>query len=168
MKITKKTLWSEYILFATPENIAQLKEKIDCAIFDFWQIDIGDFSVMYEKGAPPQLLPILENPKATVFECIPIIKACEKFIQEFDAVMKQYYIPPTEDEKRALRGLPEMRLDESMLTFLKDYFGQHPTQGGFNETHTLKEYELAKRDDFIKRKFAKNMEVIRDSKIQTR
>jgi len=146
MKITKKTLWVKFAPFADQEKIAQIREKItDCAIFDFWKLSIGEFSLMLNGGLPTQLSKILESNKTTVCDAIKVINACEKFTKEFEQVMKSLEIPMDSKERKAANAMIELSPTENILNFCLDQFGQNPTKGGFNEDITLLEFLIRKK-----------------------
>lgn len=167
MKITRKTKWHKVVPFLTDERLAQLKNSIpDCAFFEFWKMDIGDFSLMLEYGIIEKWFKRMQEPDIEVLEAVSYANACEAFMKEFEATMKQYFIPPTDDEERAMIGLPEVGIIESMLVFCRGYFGHKDF--GESEKITLEEYLIAKKDTFTKQMFSKNMEEMREIKSKNR
>ena len=162
MEITRSTKWNLILPFLTAERIAQLKASIsDCAIFDFWQMDLGGFSQMLGGGLPDDLAKELQKEETTVQDAISIFNACEKFLKEFENVMKQYYIQPTKEEEYSMRGVPEMTVIEAMHEFCLSHFGQNQSKGGYNENITLIEYAMAKKANFVSRMQQKKMEEYR-------
>lgn len=146
MKITKSTKWIDFEPFITPERLAQLRETVtDCAFFDFWQLTIGDFSIMLSNGFPEDLQNQMNNIKITVFEVIKIMNATDKFMKEFSSVMLSYDMQLKPEEMQASSYCPEFSPIENMLNFCLDEFGPHPTKGGFNEEITLLEYNIRKK-----------------------
>jgi hypothetical protein len=162
MNITRSTKWNSILPFLTAERIAQLKESIsDCAIFDFWQFDLGDFSQMISGHVPDKLWQKMQDDDMSVEQAVSLMNAIEPFLKEFEAVMKQYYIQPTAEEEFAMRGTPETTVIEAMHEFILSHFGQHPTKGGYNENITLIEYAMAKKATFVSRLQNKNIEEYR-------
>ena len=162
MKVTRQTKWNLVVPFLDSEKIAQLKNTIqDCAIFDFWQLEIKDFAQLLGGGVPDAFVEKLQSDETTVQDAISIFNACENFLKEFEAVMKQYYIQPTKEEEFAMRGVPDMTVIEAMHEFILSHFGQHPTKGGYNENITLIEYAMAKKATFVSRLQNKNIEEYR-------
>lgn len=177
MKITRKTKWAKVAPFLNEERLAQLKKGIqDCAFFEFWKMDIGDFSLMLQYGVieewhkritgTEKWYKKLFKSKVEVYEAMTYINACDAFMKEFKSVMNQYYIEPTDDEESAMLGLPESSVIESMLVFCRNYF-RHKDFGE-SEKITLEEYLMAKKDTYTSQMFSKNIQEIREikSKIQ--
>lgn len=162
MIINRETKWAEFAPFATLERVAQLRDKItDCAIFDFMQITIGDFSEMTEFGMPEQLRKELENKDISVFEVLRMINACEKFMKDFSNVMQRYQITPDLREQQASIGLPEFSPIENMLIFCQSFFGL--PNFGEAEKITILEFKIAKKKSFSDAMYQRNL-----SKIKTK
>lgn len=141
MNITKSTLWADFAPFATPERMAQLREKItDCAVFDFWKLTIGDFAELITIGFIDEMKDL-----RTVEDVIMFLNASDKFLEDFANMMKNFEVPMTNEEKEASASLPEFSPIESMLSFCLEKFGQHPTKGGYNEEITLQEFRIARK-----------------------
>lgn len=167
MKITNKTKWAEFAPFATPQRVAQLREKItDCAIFDFMALKIGDFSPMLSGGMPEEIKSKIENPNITVFEVIRWLNAIDEFLKKFSSIMESMEIEVESDEKQALAFMPQLSPLENILNFCLDNFGQHPVKGGFNEDITLVEFIMRKRHVHAQNVYQRALNKIQTAKMK--
>ena len=166
LSINKKTKWAVFAPYATPQRVAQLRDKItNCAsFFDFWQMSIGDFSQMIENGLPDELKMHVENKEITVYEVIEILNAADKFLNDFSKALSNYKIEPEGDEITASSFCPEFKPIESMLIFTREYFGLK--NFGDAEKITLLEYYLAKKDSYSKAIFQRSLQKIQLNKMK--
>lgn len=166
LSINRKTKWAVFAPYATPNRVAQLREKItDCAtFFDFWQMTIGDFSQMTENGLPEELKKIVEDKDVTVYEVIEIINAAKKFVDDFSKAMANYKIEAEGDEITAASFCPDFKPIESMLIYTRKYFGLRNFEEA--EKITLLEYYLAKKDSYSEAIFQRSLQKIQLNKIK--
>lgn len=155
MIISKTTTWTEFQPFATEERMAKIRETVtDCAIFDFWQMSIGDFSPCFEGGMPSDMVEMLNKENITVFEVVAIQNAVISFVKEFTEAMQIFTLLPDNDTLSAQSGIPNFSPIENMLIFTREYFGLH--NFGSAESMTLLEYMLAKKHDYARQLFDRN------------
>ena len=152
LKITEQTKWQDVHLLLTAENLEVIRKKVaDVFSFDFYSMTIGDFAELQRGILPRFLREKVEDKNLTVFDYCKINNGIEKFYKDFAALLKNFEVPQSHKERTAAAALPEMNIIEAILCFANRFFS-HP-DFGTTENLTLYDYILARKSDFMQRKF---------------
>lgn len=161
MRITENTKYSEILSiekFFSAKTIKELKsaaEKQFGSMYDlefatFYNCMNGDFSHLGELNDP------------TVLQ-VYWAKRFDDFSEEFAKTLSTLQIQPREDEKMASAGLLRMEWGESMLVFLRRYFGLKSFREA--EKITIGELLIAKRATYNEELFQRRLSNIRTQNI---
>lgn len=152
----------EFLPFATDERLAYFKDNIkECASFNFWDLTIGDFSLLINNKIPEKIEHLIDYRKynLTIRQYIEGQNAIEAFMDQFKNEMEACYLPPTAEEEEAMVNLPKFTVIENMLIFVKERFVGKDYE--FAEKLTLYEYRLEKKKAYSDALFNRNLERIR-------
>lgn len=154
MKITSKTKYAdfrEYEPFITDESKAELKRQAEQAfkpchlltLDEFWAISTKDYT----------LLGSLEEP--TVLQVYWLLRFAD-YCEELRKICERLTIEQTGDEVQAEQGCVTLSPQESMLVFVRSYFGLR----SFREAGqvTMNEYILARKDKYNHARQQRNWE----------
>ena len=130
----------------------ELGSTYDLPFDTFWQCCGGDFSHLGDATNP------------TVLQ-VYWVKRFKEFVEEYTAALKALVVRPTADEEKATAeaGLLEVTFGESMLVFLRDYFGLP----SFEEAgrRTMAELLIAKRATFNQERYKRKLTQIQTAKL---
>ena len=88
----------------------------------------------------------------------------EDFVNEFAEALKKLTIPQSPEEAQAAQGLIKVGWDESILVFAQQWFGLHSYKEA--EQLTIGEILIAKRAQYNREKFQRQMSQIQMSKFK--
>ena len=142
---------------------AEITDVINHSIFDFFGMTISEFLRLQENILPDKVNKFLSKRKTTFFDYIKIVNAFEQGAKAFEQILIDTTIQAEADEEAARAGLLEVTTEESMLTFLRDYFGLQSLDKA--QDLTLYEYITARKITFNNAKFQKNLIAIQKIKI---
>ena len=162
MLITAKTKYREIAeaeKYFTPQSVEDLKRAAENTYTSMYDLTFagfhacanGDFSGVLGDMTDPTVL--------QVYWC----KRFADFVKTFADMMQKMQLPQTPEEKRAENGLLQTDWAESVLVFLKDYFGLRSFREA--EAITVGEILIAKRARFNEDTYRRNLARIQTQKI---
>lgn len=131
----------------------QFKEYGRLAIAEFWGLQAGDYSLLGDTTDP------------TVLQYF-WLKGFAEFLDAFAKACTALKIEPTTEQKQAENGTQQMTPEESMIIFVRGYFGL----GSFSAAGeiTINEYLLARKDAYNTAKIRRNFEQLQMTKLKQR
>lgn len=162
MRITSNTKYADFEQYEyalTEEGaqvlMAQAEEMYgqcsELTIDEFWGLIGRDYSLLGDMSEPSVL---------QVYWCKRFAQFCEQFAKACERLK----LEPTETEKQAQTGCMPMSPQESMLTFVRSYFGLH----SFYEAGKIRigEYLLARKDAYNDARAKRNYANIQQAKLK--
>ena len=118
--------------------------------FPFWDLTIRELVEVLDGNTPKRLAEWLDV-ELDAYRYIARLKGWKQWLEAFTDIMKSVGKAgkQTSLENYVERGLPEMKAEESMLTFTRRYFYLNSFEEA--EQVTLGDYYLARKDDYVKR-----------------
>lgn len=141
----------------------QIKETVPRGTFDFFGMTVSEFLQLQEKILPKKIDNLLRKRRTTFFDYVKISNTFEQGMKAFEQIIIDTTIQETADEEAARSGLVEVTTEESMLTFICDYFKLSSMEQA--QKLTLYEYITARKITFNNAKYQKNMANIQKIKI---
>lgn len=162
MRITKDTPFAaiasveKYITEKSADALKKAAEDEFGSMYDltfgqFWACSNGDFSILGDLAIPTVLQVYWK-------------KRFEDFVNEFADALKKLTLPQKPDEARASQGLVKISWDEGILVFVQQWFGLKSYKEA--EQITMGEILIAKRAQYNRDKFQRQMSEIQMSKIR--
>ena len=150
--------YEAYIKLLTSDSYKKLSEeadnirpKWDLKIGEFFRCCAGDFSLVIEK----------EQPK--VWQVL-WVEDFVSFVEQFTDVLKRLTLEPTKEQKQASNGCLPMEWQESILIFVRSYFGLQPFEAA--ESIRVSDFILAKKHDYNTTLSERNMNAISLQKLK--
>ena len=94
------------------------------------------------------------------------VKGFSEWAKGFAETLQQLQVPQTADEQRAQDGLPKMTFAESMLVFVRSYFGLTSFEAAGKIT--MGEILIAKHDSYCAAMYQKKMHAIQIKKAKAK
>lgn len=144
MKVTETTKYREFLQFegyVIPESVQALKQAAErkfkpchlLTIAEFWGVSAGNYELLGDMTDP------------TVLQVYWMLRFKE-FCEAFTKTLEKLQPPQTPEQAQAASGTVEIPPQQSMLIFVRDYFGLRSFAEA--EQCTLNEYILAKKDKY--------------------
>lgn len=162
MIVTPETLYTEFqpvedcVDEASKTDLMKAAERAykacnELTLDEFWGVMNGDYS----------LLGNLDEPKVLQ---VYWLKRFAQFVDEFGNECKRTQLEPTPEQRQASQGTLEMLPVESMLVFVRQYFGLH----SFADCGriTIGEYLTARKDHYNDALIQRNYEKIQREKLK--
>jgi len=150
-----------------PEIIEQsrnhIKENLDSSIFSFYGMTISEFLQLQENKMPKKIEALLANKNTTLKTYIKILNTFESGAKSFEAIIERTSIEQSIEERIASTNLLSMTAEETMLSFVKEYFNLNNFEQAQNIT--IYEYIIAKKIHYNNVMFQKNMTEQQKNKI---
>lgn len=154
MQVTDLTLYADFELqerFVTEASKKALMEEAQKRFGNMYDLSFAQFRAC-AGGDFGEMLGNLTNP--TVFQ-VYWMKRFSEFVDEFVNILKTMTLPQKPEEQQAAQGLLKTQWDESMLVFIREYFGLHSFYEA--EKITIGEIVIAKRDTYNREKFQRRL-----------
>lgn len=165
-KTTLREMQQKIVVF--PELIQNTRKKIknaiDINVFDFFGMTVSEFLQLQEKKMPQKVEKFIAKKKTTFFDYIRILNAFEIGTKNLERILKDTTMQNSPDEDIAKVGLIEITPEESMLTFLCDYFKLQSLEKA--QSLTLYEYITARKVVYNNAKFQRNLINLQKNRIK--
>ena len=164
-KTKLRKMHRKMILFPDLLEKSKLKitEIVSRETFDFFSMTVAEFLRLQENELPKKINRILKKRSFTFYKYIQILNAFEQGAESFQQILEDTTIEQTADEKAASAGLIDISQEESMLTFLVDFYKLKSMEEA--QKVSLYEYITARKISYNNAKFQKNMINIQKVKI---
>ena len=154
-------------LLLFPDLLDKSKEKITDIVpretFDFFSMTVAEFLRLQENELPKTVNKLLKKRSFTFYEYIKILNTFEQGAKSFQQILEDTTIEQTSEERAANAGLIDISPEESMLTFLIDFYKLKSMEEA--QKVSLYEYITARKISYNNAKFQKNMINIQKVKI---
>lgn len=165
MRITNKTKYTDFEpveKYIDEETTASLKKAAERAYKSMYELTFAQF-LQACSGYFDGVIGKAQNP--TVLQ-VYWRKRFAEFQVEFNNTLKATNVPLTPKQQRASEGLPKQTFAESMLVFIRQYFGLHSFKEA--EQITMGEIIIARKDAYRSAMFERKMAAIEMNEIKTR
>ena len=142
---------------------AKITEIVPRETFDFFAMTVEEFLRLQENELPKKVNKLLKKRSFTFFEYVKILNTFEQGAKSFQQILEDTTIEQTAEEKAANAGLIDISPEESMLTFLIDFYKLKSMEEA--QKVSLYEYITARKISFNNAKFQKNLINIQKVKI---
>lgn len=142
MQITKDTKYAQFVdaeRFITEATKQELKEAAQKAFGEYWALTVAQFVAI--AGGDVSMLGDVESP--TVLQVYWLL-GFKDFVQDFSRIMQGLQVPKDAQEMTAEEVTKKTTMAESMVVFLRSYFGLQSFEDA--ERKTLTDYVVARRD----------------------
>lgn len=163
MQITSQTKYSEFApheKYVTEKTVAEIKKAAEVEFGAMYDLTFEAFHAC-ANGEFSGALGDLSDP--TVLQ-VYWMKRFAEFVEEFTKTLNGLTLPQKPDEAKAAQGLLKVSWDEGLLIFLQSFFGLRSFKEA--EQITIGEIVIAKRAQYNRDKFARNMADIQTAKFK--
>lgn len=163
MIVTKDTRYADFEQankYVSDKSAKELKAAAERVFVGMYDLTLAQF-LACAAGEFVGVLGDLSDP--TVLQ-VYWSRRFEDFVKEFAETLKGLQIPLTAEQQRAATGLPKSSFAESMLVFVRGYFGLRSFREA--EKITIGEIVIAKRDAYTTAMFDRKLQRIQLEKMK--
>lgn len=165
MKIDKNTLYADFVIYEdvlTDESQKALQQAVKEAYIDYYDLTIKDLFDCLRGRFDVIGLQAGKEQEATALQGL-WVKGFSKWCEAFIKLIEGYALPQTIEAQQAAAKCLKMKFEESVLIFLREYFGLQ----SFKACYTLQvtDYIIAKRDAYNKAVFERQIAILTNQKM---